>query len=114
MGDLTAHFSASEFVDRRNGRLVGPTCRLLASLELLRHLVGRPLTIVSGYRSPETNREVGGAADSRHLHGDAADIPEGYATLAQAEAAGFTGIGTKGRWAIHVDVRPGGPARWTY
>ena len=45
--------------------------------------------------------------------GDAADIPEGYATVDQAVAAGFTGIGSKGRWAIHVDTRPS-PARWTY
>jgi hypothetical protein len=46
--------------------------------------------------------------------GDAADIPEGYATVDQAVHAGFTGIGSKGRWAIHVDTRPGGAARWTY
>lgn len=114
MGDLSPHFDSSEFVDRHKGRRQDPPCRLVAALEHLRGSVGRPLVIVSGYRTPETNKEVGGAPDSRHLHGDAADIPEGYATLAQAEAAGFTGIGTKGQWAIHVDVRPGGPARWSY
>lgn len=43
----------------------------------------------------------------------AADIPSGYATVAQAEQAGFTGIGNSGPWATHVDVRPR-PARWSY
>ena len=33
-----------------------------------------PLTINSGYRSPMLNRAVGGASDSNHLTGCAADI----------------------------------------
>jgi uncharacterized protein YcbK (DUF882 family) len=114
MGDLSEHFSASEFKDKRTGAERRPPCRLLVALEFLRRDVNRPLLIVSGYRSPETNRAVGGATSSRHLLGDAVDIPAGYATLQQAEAAGFVGIGTRGGWVIHVDVRPGGPARWTY
>lgn len=114
MGDLTQHFSRSEF-NSRDGATANPSCRLLAALERLRLIAGdKPLRIVSGYRSPAHNKAVGGAGDSRHLHNDAADIPAGYATVAQAERAGFTGIGSSGQWAIHVDVRPGGAARWTY
>lgn len=114
MGDLTAHFSAGEFLDRRTGERRDPPCSLLAVLEHLRGEVGRPLSIVSGFRSESTNRAVGGAPASRHLQGDAADIPAGYATTEQAERAGAVGIGSKGPWAVHVDVRPGPPARWTY
>lgn len=114
MGDLTAHFSRSEFVDRRTGQLVEPPARLLAVLEVVRWIGGRPLRIVSGYRSPETNSEVGGAPASRHLFGDAADIPSGFVTVDQAAAAGAVGIGEKDGWAVHVDVRPGPPARWSY
>lgn len=114
MGDLSAHFSKSEFRDKRAGVTVDVPCRLVAGLEHLRGQVGRPLVIVSGYRTPETNKAVGGASQSRHLVGDAADIPEGYATIEQAQRAGFVGIGSKGPWAIHVDMRPGPPARWTY
>jgi hypothetical protein len=49
-----------------------------------------------------------------HMYGAAADLHEGRATVEQAAASGFVGIGRKGRWAVHVDVRDGPPARWTY
>lgn len=114
MGDLTQHFSRAEF-DSHDGKRAAPTARLLAMLERLRLIAGdRPLTIVSGYRSPEHNKRVGGAPDSRHMHNDAADIPKGYARVADAERAGAVGIGDKDGWAVHVDVRPGPPARWHY
>ena len=48
--------------------------RLAAMLEQIRALVGGPLTVSSGYRSPELNRAVGGAANSAHVLGLAADI----------------------------------------
>lgn len=114
MGLLTPHFRREEFRDKRANAYRDPPTMLLGVLEHLRGQTGRPLVIVSGYRTEATNRAVGGAANSRHLQGDAVDIPEGYCTVAQAEAAGAVGIGSKGRWAIHLDVRPGPPARWTY
>lgn len=114
MGDLTPHFDRREFRDKRAGVDGDPAVQLLGALENLRGLIGRPIVIVSGYRTEATNRAVGGAAESRHLHNDAVDIPAGVATVDQAEAAGFVGIGNDGPWAVHVDMRPGGPARWSY
>lgn len=112
MGDLSPHFSASEFACRHCGEVfVHPV--LVCCLEELRRTVGRPLRIVSGYRCDVHNRAVGGARLSQHRLGTAADIPSGYATEAQAARAGFLGIGTSGRWATHVDVRPH-RARWSY
>lgn len=106
MGDLSEHFSRSEFADHRTGEVrVDPV--LVQKLERLRALVGRPCVIVSGYRSPGTNRAVGGAPHSQHLDGRAADLKLGYATVGQARVAGFTGIGTCHGYAVHVDVRPG-------
>lgn len=75
---------------------------------------GRPIPIVSGYRTPDTNRAVGGAPSSRHLQGDAADIPAGLVTEIDALRAGATGIGLSGHWVTHVDVRPGAVTVWRY
>lgn len=114
MGDLSRHFSAAEFACHHCGQ-VKVSRHLVEHLERLRSARGgRPLRIVSGYRCPTHNRAVGGASRSQHMYGTAADIPAGYATTAQAEAAGFVGIGSRGQWAIHVDVRTTGRARWNY
>ncbi|SEA33875.1 Peptidase M15 [Xylanibacter ruminicola] len=43
-------------------------------LEVLRERSSQPIIINSGYRSPQLNRKVGGAANSNHLTGCAADI----------------------------------------
>jgi zinc D-Ala-D-Ala carboxypeptidase len=120
MGDLSDHFSRTEFRCKGAGQpghqphstTVDP--HLVQHLEKLRALAGgRPLRIVSGHRCRWWNLQVKGASESRHVVGDAADIPAGYATTTEAEAAGFSGIGSQGPWALHVDVRPG-RARWTY
>jgi len=113
-GDLSAHFSRAEFRCKHCGHLHGPAAALVEVLERIRAITGTPLAVVSGYRCSVHNRNVGGAARSRHLVGDAADIPRGRATLAQARAAGAVGVGTLGEWATHVDVRPGLPAHWRY
>jgi len=114
MGDLSPHFSRSEFRCKHCGALVGPDKRLVALLERIRALTGEPLVVVSGYRCATHNRAIGGARTSQHLRGTAADIPRGRATFDQARAAGARGVGMKGSWAIHVDVRAGSPARWEY
>lgn len=106
MGDLSPHFDSSEFRDHRDGSLVGPDPELVQVLERLRAIDGRPLPVLSGYRSPATNRLVGGAGRSQHLVGRAADIPAGRFTVAQARAAGARGIGWCHGWVVHVDVRP--------
>lgn len=113
MGDLSEHFSRAEFSCRHCGRLDFISCELVANLEMLRSIVGRPVTIVSGWRCRTHNRAVGGATRSQHVLGKAADLPARLATPDQARRAGFRGIGTKGPWAVHVDVREI-PSTWTY
>ena len=46
-------------------------------LDKVRELWGKPIGVNSGYRSPELNRAVGGATNSRHMRGEAADITTG-------------------------------------
>lgn len=113
MGDLSPHFDSSEFRCKHCGALVPVAPDLLRVLERIRALTGKPLKIVSGYRCREHNERVGGSVASQHLQGTAADIPPFRATAGQASRLGARGIGTRGRWAIHVDVRAK-PARWTY
>lgn len=106
MGDLSPNFSRVEFACP--GAIHVPCdVGLIGRLQLLRSKGGRPLEIVSGYRTAQHNAAIGGAANSLHLWGMAADIPAGYAVLADAVAAGFTGIGMSGPWVVHVDVREG-------
>ena len=48
--------------------------RLAQGLEAVQALLGAPLDISSGYRSPELNRVVGGSPTSQHSQGLAADF----------------------------------------
>jgi zinc D-Ala-D-Ala carboxypeptidase len=43
-------------------------------LEPLRGMVGKPIKVYSGFRSPDLNKAVGGSANSQHIKGEAADI----------------------------------------
>lgn len=66
-------------------------------LQALRHALGdRPLVVNSGFRSTSCNSAVGGASNSRHLYGDAADLgagTQGFCTIAkQARNHGFNQI----------------------
>ncbi|MEU3441315.1 D-Ala-D-Ala carboxypeptidase family metallohydrolase [Streptomyces griseoincarnatus] len=71
--------------------------RTMWKLEALRHALGdQPIRVTSGFRSQSCNSAVGGASNSRHLYGDAADLGAGshsLCTLAkQARNHGFNGI----------------------
>ncbi|MEU0576606.1 D-Ala-D-Ala carboxypeptidase family metallohydrolase [Streptomyces griseoincarnatus] len=71
--------------------------RTMWKLEALRHALGdQPIRVTSGFRSQSCNSAVGGASNSRHLYGDAADLgagPHSLCTLAkQARNHGFNGI----------------------
>ncbi|TGK25379.1 D-Ala-D-Ala carboxypeptidase family metallohydrolase [Leptospira stimsonii] len=43
-------------------------------LEPLQESVGLPISVSSGYRSPEVNRKVKGSPTSQHMKGEAADF----------------------------------------
>ena len=53
--------------------------KLAIQLQVLRDYLNAPITVNSGYRSPEYNKKIGGVANSQHILGNAADITvKGY------------------------------------
>lgn len=88
--------------------------QLSGFLQKIRDYFGRPVYINSGYRCEKHNRAVGGAAASRHMKGQAADIAVDGIAPAEvakfAESIGILGIGLyeteKDGYFVHVDTRP--------
>ncbi|MCC6006349.1 MAG: DUF882 domain-containing protein [Rhodobacteraceae bacterium] len=106
------NFSPAEIACRGTGQLkLHPEA--LDKLQALRDRLGKPLIVRSAYRSPQHNRNVGGAPRSKHMDGTAFDIAMSNHDPAAFEAAarevGFLGFGFYPRSGfIHVDL---GPAR---
>lgn len=86
---ITSHFSTSEFERSQTAARAGIEIHVLPAtdiwrnvqalcehvLEPLRSLLGdKPIIISSGYRPEKVNRLVGGAPDSQHVYGQAADM----------------------------------------
>lgn len=119
MGDLSPHFSRSEFRCHGFGQRghrdhATPVDEgLVQLLELIRAEHGGPVRIVSGHRCKWWNDRVGGAGASQHKLGKAADLEPGVITPERANKLGAMGIGRKGGWAVHVDRRSRKQA-WSY
>jgi len=89
--------------------------RLAGVLEQVRALVGRPVLVTSGYRSPPVNRAVGGVANSAHALGYAADIRvDGMTAIELARRIRDSSIRydqlilESGRRIVHLSVDPRG------
>jgi hypothetical protein len=93
--------------------------KLAKYLDEVRAFLGnQPMRVTSGYRDPVSNREVGGARDSRHMYGDAVDfwiegqdVVDTFNRLKNYHTKGGLAVGNG---FVHIDLRPGAPARWTY
>ena len=130
----STHFSWTEFACRcrgvcESGR-IWPHRGLILALEQLRvvHYRGG-LSIASGCRCPVQNAAVGGAKESQHMAGIAADIRPAVHARDVVALGVFSGIGANGDiegLVRHVDVRhldpktnvtkstTAHPARWAY
>ena len=72
---ITSQTAARKGIDNTPPDSVVYHLRVVASwLEMARKILGHPITISSGYRSPALNKAVGGARNSAHLSGFAADF----------------------------------------
>lgn len=100
-------------VDRKFDR------RLLTLVENVAKRFGRPLTITSGFRSPNYNAKVGGARRSQHMLGKAVDISgsglsnqDRINLVGIASALGAVGIGVYRGGSLHFDIRDGARSGW--
>lgn len=129
-GRASAHFRWTEFRCTCGGRY--SSCRrvlvrreLLRSLERYRAKAG-PVSIISGYRCPGRNKEVGGAKTSQHMFGVAADVGYRLSDTQVKALKSFAGIGRSARTHLvrHIDRRDVGghnnggtvtrPVIWNY
>lgn len=94
--------------------------KLVENLQVLRDVIGKPIRVISGYRSPKYNRRIGGARRSQHMLAKAADIKikgmdpkEVKAIIEDLIAQGKMHKGGIGLYKTftHYDVR-GRNARW--
>lgn len=146
MHNLSPNFTLEELVRSQTALRLNidntPDDDVVASLERLcmdllepaRTILGRPLHVDSGYRSPKINTAIGGAKDSAHMDGRAADvIPIGmdlraaFDTLRRNTALQYDQLLIECSSWLHISIAPmgvaarrqaltasGGPGHWNY
>ena len=122
---LSEHFSLYELNKHKfdmPDKVLDNLKMLAVQLEIIRAHFNVPVTINSGYRNLEYNRNIGSKDTSQHVKGTAADIViQGVSPDEVADAIEFlinTGMmkeGGVGRYNTftHYDIR-GTRARWNY
>ena len=121
---LSTNFNLDEFASADgtapSGEVLKNLTELAKNLEVLRKHIGQPIRVTSGFRSREHNKKIGGATNSFHVLGMAADIQVSKMTPEQVAKAielliaegkmKEGGLGIYRTW-VHYDVR-GTKARW--
>ncbi|VWD22512.1 D-Ala-D-Ala carboxypeptidase family metallohydrolase [Burkholderia contaminans] len=124
--NLTNHFTLEELTDSGKARELKidntPPPSIVANLrytahvlELVRAWLGNnPMSVTSGYRNPAVNRAVGGASNSDHLQGVAADFrcpgygpPLAVCRRLAASDLPFNQLIYEGTWT-HIGIAPPG------
>ena len=115
---ITKNFTLQEF-NSKCGRaipnnLLVNIVELAKNLQVLRDAVNKPISITSGYRSPEHNAKIKGAKNSQHVQGKAVDIkikgltPKEVALIIEGliESGKIKqgGVGVYATW-VHYDIR---------
>lgn len=119
---ISTHFRYSEFDCNhcgKHGELISMELVNDVLEDVRTHFGGKAVVVNSGVRCDAHNRAVGGASNSRHrtIHADAADIvvvdvaPSVVWKYLSDNYPNKYGIGRYNSFT-HIDVRPGGPARW--
>lgn len=121
---LTENFSLPEFASKDGAAFPEDVktnlAELAENLQVLRDHFGRSVTVTSGYRSPAHNVRIGGASDSFHVRGMAADLQiagvaprvvyNAIELLIKSGKMKEGGLGLYNGW-VHYDIR-GRKIRW--
>ena len=124
---MTKNFSKEEFDCKCNCgvcempiNIYHNIVKVANQLQILRNYIGKPITVNSAYRSQEYNASIGGAKNSQHIMGRAADIVvKGMSPLAVHTTIELLiekgdmlqgGLGLYDSF-VHYDIR-GTKARW--
>lgn len=121
---LTENFSLPEFASKDGAAFPEEVktnlAELAKNLQVLRNHFGRAVTVTSGYRSPAHNIRIGGASDSFHVRGMAADLQiagvaprlvyNAIELLIKSGKMKEGGLGLYSGW-VHYDIR-GRKIRW--
>lgn len=106
---LSEHFMLKEFQCKDKTYQILVDDELVEILESLRCFIGKPITITSGYRTKSYNQKCGGADESYHCKGMAADISANISLTKLAiysAMMGARGIGIyQDKGFIHIDTR---------
>lgn len=106
--NLTTNFKVKEFKCSDGSDTILIDSTLVDYLQSIRDWAGKAVTINSGYRTASYNESIGGATNSYHVKGQAADIVVSGKTplevARKAESLGMKGI-IKYSSFVHVDTR---------
>ena len=117
---MARYFEDGEFACKHCGDLpeAGMDQRLMEVLDRLREKIGEPLTVSSGYRCQTHNRRVGGAPNSYHTRGMAADVYINSDNFSvhqikqmALESGADTAVAYPSEGFVHIDMR-GYSADW--
>ena len=103
---VSKDFKLSEFASPDTGK-AKMDMEVILKLQEVRDHFGKPVVILSAYRTPKHNKDIGGEPDSLHMDGMAVDwYVKGVSAKEMARVArkcGFTGIGIYDTW-VHTDI----------
>ena len=105
---LTENFNLREFMCSHCGSVIIDP-ELVRRLQKMRDELGEPIRINSAYRCPDYNRQIGGASNSQHTTGRAADLAGTH--LAELAEKYFFDGGI-GLYTNHIHVDTGPRRRW--
>jgi uncharacterized protein YcbK (DUF882 family) len=103
---LSRNFTLDEFQSKCGADTVLVHPALIVGIQAVRDAIGKPLTVISGFRTVDHNQAVKGSTNSFHLYGMAADLSGVDPKLIATEARKVGLTARPYQTFCHVDVGP--------